>query len=144
MACTDDREDINSFALSCKSSLDDAHISRRFSFSRHTGVSSLLEKYNIDPKSIGRLEVGTETIIDKSKSVKTTLMDLFAESGNMTSRVSIAKTPAMAPPPQFSTQSTGSSLLLGMEGTPSSSPVTSLSTPRVPQDLLVAPEPAPC
>lgn len=62
MACTDDREDINSFALSC--------------------VSSLLKKYSIDPKSIGRLDVGTETIIDKSKSVKTVLMDLFAESGN--------------------------------------------------------------
>ena len=45
-------------------------------------VSSLLEKYNIDPKSIGRLDVGTETIIDKSKSVKTVLMDLFTESGN--------------------------------------------------------------
>lgn len=62
MACTDDREDINSFALSV--------------------VSSLLKKYNIDPKSIGRLDCGTETIIDKSKSVKTVLMDLFAESGN--------------------------------------------------------------
>lgn len=45
-------------------------------------VAGLLEKYNIDPKSIGRIDVGTETIIDKSKSVKTTLMDLFAESGN--------------------------------------------------------------
>ncbi|KAF9240605.1 hydroxymethylglutaryl-coenzyme A synthase C terminal-domain-containing protein [Melanogaster broomeanus] len=62
MACCDDREDINSFALNA--------------------VSGLLEKYNIDPKSIGRIDVGTETIIDKSKSVKTTLMDLFAESGN--------------------------------------------------------------
>ncbi|KAJ7475504.1 hydroxymethylglutaryl-coenzyme A synthase N terminal-domain-containing protein [Mycena galericulata] len=62
MAWTDDREDINSFALSA--------------------VSGLLEKYNIDPKSIGRIDVGTETIIDKSKSVKTTLMSLFAESGN--------------------------------------------------------------
>jgi hydroxymethylglutaryl-CoA synthase len=62
MACTDDREDINSFALSA--------------------VSSLLKKYDIDPTSIGRLDVGTETIIDKSKSVKTVLMDLFAESGN--------------------------------------------------------------
>jgi 3-hydroxy-3-methylglutaryl CoA synthase len=41
-----------------------------------------LERYNIDPKSIGRIDVGTETIIDKSKSVKTSLMDLFAESGN--------------------------------------------------------------
>jgi hydroxymethylglutaryl-CoA synthase len=45
-------------------------------------VAGLLEKYNIDPKSIGRIDVGTETIIDKSKSVKTTIMDLFAESGN--------------------------------------------------------------
>ena len=45
-------------------------------------VSSLLKKYNIDPKSIGRLDVGTETIIDKSKSVKTVLMDLFAAGGN--------------------------------------------------------------
>ena len=48
MAFTDDREDINSFAL--------------------TTVSNLLEKYHIDPKSIGRIDVGTETIIDKSKS----------------------------------------------------------------------------
>ncbi|KZT21597.1 hydroxymethylglutaryl-CoA synthase [Neolentinus lepideus HHB14362 ss-1] len=62
MACTDDREDINSFAL--------------------TVVANLMEKYNVDPRSIGRLDVGTETIIDKSKSVKTVLMDLFAESGN--------------------------------------------------------------
>jgi hydroxymethylglutaryl-CoA synthase len=41
-----------------------------------------LEKYNIDPKSIGRLDVGTETLIDKSKSTKTLLMDLFAKHGN--------------------------------------------------------------
>jgi hydroxymethylglutaryl-CoA synthase len=45
-------------------------------------VSSLLSKYNVDPTSIGRIDVGTETIIDKSKSVKTVLMDLFAASGN--------------------------------------------------------------
>ena len=62
MAFTDDREDINSFAL--------------------TVVSALLEKYKIDPKSIGRLDVGTETIIDKSKSVKTVLMDLLESHGN--------------------------------------------------------------
>ncbi|KII85933.1 hypothetical protein PLICRDRAFT_144667 [Plicaturopsis crispa FD-325 SS-3] len=62
MACCDDREDINSFALNA--------------------VSGLLERFDIDPKSIGRIDVGTETIIDKSKSVKTTLMDLFAASGN--------------------------------------------------------------
>ncbi|KAH8833394.1 hydroxymethylglutaryl-coenzyme A synthase C terminal-domain-containing protein [Flagelloscypha sp. PMI_526] len=62
MAWPDDREDINSFALNA--------------------VTGLLEKYNIDPKSIGRLDVGTETIIDKSKSVKTHLMDLFSAAGN--------------------------------------------------------------
>ncbi|OMH81069.1 Hydroxymethylglutaryl-CoA synthase [Zancudomyces culisetae] len=33
-------------------------------------------------KDIGRLEVGTETLVDKSKSTKTVLMKLFEESGN--------------------------------------------------------------
>lgn len=33
-------------------------------------------------RDIGRLEVGTETIIDKSKSVKSVLMQLFQDSGN--------------------------------------------------------------
>lgn len=47
-----------------------------------TTVSTLLRKYNIDPKSIGRLEVGTETLLDKSKSVKTVLMQLFEPCGN--------------------------------------------------------------
>lgn len=45
-------------------------------------MSSLLKKYSIDPKSIGRLEVGTETLLDKSKSVKSVLMQLFQEHGN--------------------------------------------------------------
>ncbi|KAJ3390996.1 hypothetical protein HDU84_006668 [Entophlyctis sp. JEL0112] len=62
MSVCDDREDINSICL--------------------TAVSNLLEKYAINPASIGFLEVGTETIIDKSKSVKSVLMQLFAESGN--------------------------------------------------------------
>ncbi|VAI74672.1 unnamed protein product [Triticum turgidum subsp. durum] len=47
-----------------------------------TVVKSLLEKYHIDPKLIGRLEVGSETVIDKSKSIKTWLMQIFEESGN--------------------------------------------------------------
>ncbi|KAK2983943.1 hypothetical protein RJ640_018802 [Escallonia rubra] len=47
-----------------------------------TAVSSLLEKYGIDPKQIGRLEVGSETVIDKSKSIKTFLMPIFEECGN--------------------------------------------------------------
>lgn len=41
-----------------------------------------MEKYEIPYTAIGRLEVGTETIIDKSKSVKSTIMQLFTDSGN--------------------------------------------------------------
>jgi hydroxymethylglutaryl-CoA synthase len=41
-----------------------------------------MKKYAIDPTSIGRLEVGTETILDKSKSVKSVLMQLFQPAGN--------------------------------------------------------------
>lgn len=58
--CTD-REDINSLCL--------------------TAVKQLLERYNIQPSDIGRLEVGTETIVDKSKSVKSVLMQLFEPEG---------------------------------------------------------------
>lgn len=47
-----------------------------------TTVSWLMKKYNIDPTSIGRLEVGTETLLDKSKSCKSVLMQLFEPSGN--------------------------------------------------------------
>lgn len=43
-------------------------------------VSRLLKNYNIDPNSIGRLEVGTETLLDKSKSVKSVLMQLFGDN----------------------------------------------------------------
>lgn len=41
-----------------------------------------MRKYYIDPKSVGRLEVGTETLLDKSKSVKSVLMQLFEESNS--------------------------------------------------------------
>ncbi|KAH8170866.1 hydroxymethylglutaryl-CoA synthase [Sarocladium implicatum] len=63
MAFCDDREDIYSLAL--------------------TATSRLLKNYNIDPNTIGRLEVGTETILDKSKSVKSVLMQLFGENKNI-------------------------------------------------------------
>ena len=86
MAFTDDREDINSMALtgmwSSSNVLDGQPTFFFFFFFCPLAVSSLMRKYNVDPKSVGRLEVGTETIIDKSKSVKTVLMDLFASSGN--------------------------------------------------------------
>lgn len=48
-----------------------------------TVTSRLLKNYNIDPNSVGRLEVGTETILDKSKSVKTVLMQLFGDNTNL-------------------------------------------------------------
>jgi hydroxymethylglutaryl-CoA synthase len=48
-----------------------------------TVTSRLLSKYSIDTSSIGRLEVGTETILDKSKSVKSVLMQLFGENSNI-------------------------------------------------------------
>ncbi|CCC13122.1 hypothetical protein SMACR_06340 [Sordaria macrospora] len=63
MAFCDDREDIYSLAL--------------------TAVSRLLKNYEIDTNSIGRLEVGTETLLDKSKSVKSVLMQLFGENTNI-------------------------------------------------------------
>ncbi|XP_048875294.1 hydroxymethylglutaryl-CoA synthase, cytoplasmic isoform X2 [Brienomyrus brachyistius] len=62
MGFCSDREDINSLCL--------------------TVVQRLMEKNCLSYNSIGHLEVGTETIIDKSKSVKTVLMQLFEESGN--------------------------------------------------------------
>ncbi|VDO50611.1 unnamed protein product [Haemonchus placei] len=45
-----------------------------------TVTDGLLRKYNIDPCSVGFLAVGTETLIDKSKSVKTELMRLFKDN----------------------------------------------------------------
>jgi hydroxymethylglutaryl-CoA synthase len=48
-----------------------------------TACSNLLSKYQIDTNSIGRLEVGTETILDKSKSVKSVLMQLFGDNTNI-------------------------------------------------------------
>ncbi|GJJ74041.1 hydroxymethylglutaryl-CoA synthase [Entomortierella parvispora] len=62
MGVCDDREDINSISL--------------------TVVQNLVEKHSLSFKDIGFLEVGTETLIDKSKSVKTVLMTLFEKSGN--------------------------------------------------------------
>ena len=57
MAVANDREDINSISLTC--------------------VNNLMIKHGIRPEQVGRLEVGTETLLDKSKSVKTVLMSLF-------------------------------------------------------------------
>nr|GEU44711.1 3-hydroxy-3-methylglutaryl-CoA synthase [Tanacetum cinerariifolium] len=47
-----------------------------------TAVTSLLEKYEFNPKQIRRREVGSETVIDKSKSIITFLMDIFENAGN--------------------------------------------------------------
>ncbi|XP_027853339.2 hydroxymethylglutaryl-CoA synthase 1-like [Aphis gossypii] len=59
--CTD-LEDVNSLCL--------------------TAVSQLVENNGLSYSDIGRLEVGTETLVDKSKSAKTVVMQLFAAAGN--------------------------------------------------------------
>jgi len=47
-----------------------------------TVVDKLMTRTGTSYDNIGRLEVGTETLIDKSKSVKSVLMQLFKDSGN--------------------------------------------------------------
>ncbi|CAF1170742.1 unnamed protein product [Adineta ricciae] len=47
-----------------------------------TVLSRLLEQTGVHPQQIGRLDVGTETLVDKAKSIKTVLMQLFTEHGN--------------------------------------------------------------
>lgn len=64
MVFVNDREDIYSMAL--------------------TVVNNLLTTYNIDKSTIGRLEVGTETLLDKSKSIKSVLMQLFQDDDTTT------------------------------------------------------------
>uniref|UniRef100_A0A182YJ82 Hydroxymethylglutaryl-CoA synthase n=1 Tax=Anopheles stephensi TaxID=30069 RepID=A0A182YJ82_ANOST len=61
MGFCSDREDINSLCL--------------------TAVRNLLDRHGTKLAQIGRLEVGTETIVDKSKSVKSVLMQLFEPEG---------------------------------------------------------------
>lgn len=62
MSFVQDCEDVNSISL--------------------TALRNLMTKNGVDPRSVGRLEVGTETLLDKAKSMKTILMSLFKESGN--------------------------------------------------------------
>lgn len=47
-----------------------------------TVLMRLLDQTGVHPQQIGRLDVGTETIVDKAKSIKTVLMQIFAEHGN--------------------------------------------------------------
>ena len=62
MGFCSDQEDINSLCL--------------------TVTQNLMERQRLSYTEIGHLEVGTETIIDKSKSVKTVLMQLFSDCDN--------------------------------------------------------------
>ncbi|KAM3717794.1 Hydroxymethylglutaryl-CoA synthase [Dirofilaria immitis] len=48
-----------------------------------TVVSKLLKNYELSTKDIGFLCVGTETLIDKSKSIKTSLMKLFEDNSDI-------------------------------------------------------------
>ncbi|CAF2042955.1 unnamed protein product [Rotaria magnacalcarata] len=47
-----------------------------------TVLSRLLDETGVHPQQIGRLDVGTETLIDKAKSIKTVLMQLFVDHNN--------------------------------------------------------------
>lgn len=60
MGFVNDREDIYSMTL--------------------TVLSKLIKNYDIDVNNIGRLEVGTETLLDKSKSVKSVLTQLLGDN----------------------------------------------------------------
>lgn len=60
MAFVNDREDIYSMCL--------------------TALKNLIDNYGVDVNNVGRLEVGTETLLDKSKSVKSVLMQLFGDN----------------------------------------------------------------
>ncbi|VDL38801.1 unnamed protein product [Hymenolepis diminuta] len=63
MAICDEAEDVISIAL--------------------TVTKRLIERLELDLKNVGFLEVGSETLVDKSKAIKTHLMDLFEDSGNL-------------------------------------------------------------
>ena len=72
LAFFDDREDVASIML--------------------TALKRLLDNYGIAPTDVGRLEVGTETLIDKSKSVKTTLLaELWKETFMSSSRLASSR-----------------------------------------------------
>jgi len=62
MGICSDREDINSLAISA--------------------FDKLVRSYEVDLTKIGRLEIGTETLVDKSKSVKSYVMQRFEEVEN--------------------------------------------------------------
>ena len=102
MAVCSEREDINSMCLTavqqlmgemsfCMCPMHVISIDRSIDRSitiithfthTHTSTHSNTEKYNIGYDQVGRIEVGTETIVDKSKAVKTTLMELFQSHNN--------------------------------------------------------------
>lgn len=62
MSLVDDREDVHSLCLSA--------------------LDLLFSSTSVLPSDVGRLEVGTETLLDTSKSAKTVLMDYFRAHGN--------------------------------------------------------------
>ena len=54
-----------------------------------SATDALLHKTGIEPERIGRLEVGTETLVDKSKATKTSLMRLFGAHTDIEVRLSV-------------------------------------------------------
>jgi hydroxymethylglutaryl-CoA synthase len=62
LAFVGDREDVVSLAL--------------------TALRRLLDRHGVSPLEVGRLEVGTESSVDSSKSIKSHLMTVLEEAGN--------------------------------------------------------------
>ena len=43
-----------------------------------------MERYSVNPKDVGRLEIGTESMVDRSRSMKSYIMEhIFRASGNL-------------------------------------------------------------
>ncbi|KAH6582986.1 hypothetical protein BASA61_008235 [Batrachochytrium salamandrivorans] len=94
MAFCDDREDINSICL--------------------TVVKSLMEKYNVSYEQIGRLEVGTETIMINQSLSSLCSCSSLQSLATPISRASIPPMHAMVARMLCSTRSTGLNRHLGM------------------------------
>ena len=63
---------------------------------RRAAVSSLIDKYAVDPRSIGRLEIGTDTPSVTRTSLKQHLIQLFSSVENTDVEGSISTTSSSA------------------------------------------------
>ena len=120
----DDREDVGSILL--------------------TALARLLERYGVAAADVGRLEVGTETLVDKSKSVKTALLaQLFGENADVEGR-HVDERVLRRHRRALQLGRVGRVVGVGRAGTPSSSAATSRCTRRVRRGRRAAAAPSRC